>query len=144
MRPFLFSAFLFASSVLGARAAPDSDPLLQQGLLAMEGQTNGIQAACQVWYQDQPRLASEMEARIYAVSKDYGLLVGSEIVASQRLGSREERFYGVFYFERRPVWFMIERYVGREMGKDKPMFLSMKVSREADEILPSLISDLHT
>ena len=144
MRSSLAGLALFAAVLLPARAAPDSDPILQQGLQAMASQTNGVQAACQIWYQDQPELAAVMQKRIYTASADMGAVIGSEIVASERLSSRSERFYGVIYFEHRPLWFRMERYLGREMGKDKPTFLLLKVSRESDDILPSLAADLHT
>jgi hypothetical protein len=144
MRSFLVGLACFVAAAWPAQAAPDSDPVLLQGLQAMESQTNGVQAACQIWYQDQPELAAAMQKHIYNVSADMGAVIGSEIVASQRLSSRSERFYGVIFFERRPLWFSIERYVGREMGKDKPTFLTLRVAREPDDILPALAADVHT
>jgi len=144
MRSFLIGLACFVAPWLPARAAPDSDPVLLQGLQAMESQTNSAQAACQIWYQDQPEQAAALQKRIYAASQDMGAVIGSEIVASERLSSRSERFFGVIYFERHPLWFSVERYVGREMGKDKPMFLPMRVAREPDDILPALAAEVHT
>ncbi len=144
MRPVAALLAALALAVPAARAAVAPDPVLAEGLHALETQTNGVQAACLIWYQDRPRLASEMEAKVDALCKDLGAVVGSEVVATQHLASRDDRTYVVVYFERHPLWFLFERYVGREGGKDKPGFLPLKVSLQADDILPSFITEFKT
>jgi hypothetical protein len=130
----LASVFLMLSPAL--RAAQTSDPVLTKGLQVY--MTNGLEACLWVWYADRPKLAAEMKDKVSAVTKDFGDVIDTEIVAVQPVSKRITRYYVGIYFTRRPLWLRVERYTGSD---NKSFYLPLKFSVEADDILPGYLTD---
>ena len=136
MRRYLVLAFVMLALVPAMRAAPPDDPVLVKGLQAYA--SNGLEACLWVWYADRPKLAAEIKDKLSAVTRDFGNVIDTEVVAVQPISRRVTRFYVGIYFTRRPLWIRLERYTGSD---NKTFFLPLKFSLEADEILPGYIAD---
>ena len=136
MRRYIVLAFVLLALVPAMRAAPPDDPVLVKGLQAYA--SNGLEACLWVWYADRPKLAAEIKDKLSAVTRDFGNVIDTEVVAVQPISRRVTRFYLGIYFTRRPLWIRLERYTGSD---NKTFFLPLKFSLEADEILPGYIAD---
>ena len=84
------------------------------------------------------KLAEELLEQIGPVAKDLGVVQGAEIVATQRISQKVERYYVAVYYTRRPLWLSLERYV----LPDKTTSLGLRFSTDEDKILPSYLTDV--
>ncbi len=136
--PMRYLILLCSASLLlalPARAATSPDPILVQGLHAYVA--NGPEACLAIWYSTQPRLAAEMDKRLAVATKGLGAAFDTDVVAIQTVSRRVTRYYLAIYFDRRPLWVRIERYVGR----DRVYYLPLKLSFDPDDILPGYLTD---
>lgn len=136
MRSTILLACVILALAPALRAAQTPDPVLTKGLQVY--MTNGLEACLWVWYADRPKLAAEMKDKVAAVTKDFGEVIDTEIVAIQPISKRITRYYVGIYFARRPLWMRVERYTGSD---NKPILLPLKFSLEADDILPGYLID---
>ena len=136
MRSTLLLACVILVLAPALRATQTPDPVLTKGLQVY--MTNGLEACLWVWYADRPKLAAEMKDKVSAVTKDFGEVIDTEIVAIQPISKRITRYYVGIYFARRPLWIRVERYTGSD---NKSIFLPLKFSLEADDILPGYLID---
>jgi hypothetical protein len=150
MRWVLACALLAAISCVPARAvapdtdssaraaAPDTDPAVTQGLQLYQTESNGLEACLGVWLSDKPKMEEELLGQVGEAVKDLGVVEGAEIVATQRVSQRVERYFIAVYYARRPLWLSLERYA----LPDKTTTLSLKFSTDEDRILPSYLTDV--
>ena len=139
MHRLVACALLLAFASIPARAAaPEPDPAVTQGLQLYQTESNGLEACLGVWFSDKPKLAEELLDQIGPVAKDLGVVQGAEIVATQRVSQKVERYFIAVYYTRRPLWLSLERYV----LPDKTTSLGLKFSTDEDKILPSYLTDV--
>ena len=139
MRCLLACALLVALAAPQARAAtPEPDPAVTQGLQLYQTESNGLEACLGVWFNDKPKLAEELLEQIGPVAKDLGVVQGAEVVATQRVSQRVERYFIAVYYTRRPLWLSLERYA----LPDKTTSLGLRFSTDEDKILPSYLTDV--
>jgi hypothetical protein len=120
------------------RAAQAPDPVLVDALKA--SLSNGVEAALRALYQDRPYLAVELRDKLVPLTKDFGVVIDTEIVAVQAVSKRVTRFYIAIYFEHRPLWLRVERYVSDQ----KTFYLPLRYSLQADEILPGYVTEFNS
>ena len=136
MRSTLLLVSVILTLAPALRATQTPDPVLTKGLQVY--MINGLEACLWVWYADRPKLAAEMKDKVSAVTKDFGEVIDTEIVAIQPISKRIIRYYVGIYFARRPLWIRVERYTGSD---NKAIYLPLKFSLEADDILPGYLID---
>jgi hypothetical protein len=138
MRPILVYFLILALGAIPARAAAPSDPAVTQGLQLYETESNGLEACLQAWFSDKPKLGEDLLQKISPVARDLGVVLGAEVVATQRVSQRVERYFIVIYYARRPLWFALERY----SLPDKTTSLDLKFSTDADTIVPAYLTEV--
>jgi hypothetical protein len=136
-RFFAFGVLVLGAWFASARAATPPDATLVLGLQTCV--SNGIDSGVRTWYADREELGSQMSAKVLNESAKLGTLVDYEVVATQMLSKRVTRYYVALYFARGPLWMRIERYDNRE----KALFLPLRCSTNADEILPGYITEFY-
>ena len=137
-RRFLALAAAFLVLAPFIRAAQAVDPTLAEALKG--SMVNGIESAVRHIYADRPELAVEIRDKLVPLTKDFGVIIDTEIVAIQAVSKRVTRYYVAVYFERRPLWLRLERYVSAQ----KTVFLPLRYSLHADEILPGYVTEFHS
>lgn len=103
-------------------------------------QVNGPDALLRTWYSlDDVERINQVRKTLLAATHDLGDVVETEVFQPKNLGRHIQRVYGVIYFRRHPVWIRGEYYsIAGQSG-----FLSIEVSRNADDILPLEIGVAH-
>lgn len=104
-------------------------------------QVNGPDALLRTWYgegQDRARI-DKVRGNLVNATADLGEVLATEVFLPKNLGKHIQRVYGVIYFRKRPVWIRGEYYsIAGQSG-----FISIEVSRNADDILPLEIGVAH-
>ena len=134
MKKYLIIGFL----VLASRAFADGVDVFRKGLEAY--QVNGPDALLRTWYgsEEQDQI-NDVRKHLLTTTQELGEVVGTEVFQPKNLGQHVQRVYGVIYFRKRPVWIRGEYYnIAGQSG-----FISIEVSRNADDILPLEIGVAH-
>ncbi|MCF3649546.1 hypothetical protein [Synoicihabitans lomoniglobus] len=122
---------LFCLCFIPVIASADGRELFERGFTAY--QTNGPDALVNVWLLDQSKEAQTKAARdLRSSSEGLGEIIGFEVLTSIRISRRVERWFGVVYRRRGPVWVSADHYIGREEAG----FVAFKSSRQVEDILP--------
>ena len=117
--------------MLGCIARADGVDALRNGLQAF--QANGVDALLGAWYDSKDQLQMDsVRARFAKAAQGFGAVLDVEVFAPRTIGHHIQRVYGVIYFAERPLWVRAEYYTINGHGG----FISMEVSRNADDILP--------
>lgn len=117
--------------MLGCIARADGVEALRNGLQAF--QANGVDALLGAWYDSKDQLQMDsVRARFAKAAQGFGAVLDVEVFAPRTIGHHIQRVYGVIYFAERPLWVRAEYYTVNGHGG----FISMEVSRNADDILP--------